>query len=61
MTDLLDEITEIPFGIFWQKYIEMKPGIYSKYKAHKEWFYMREVDRITAFESLAKCHYAINL
>lgn len=59
MTDILDEITEIPFDIFWDKYLEIKPGIYSKFKAEKEWFYMKESDRVTAFEQLAKGHPAL--
>jgi hypothetical protein len=59
MIDLLDEITEIPFGIFWHKYQEIKPGIYDLLKAQKEWFYMKESDREIAFEQLAKGHPAI--
>lgn len=56
MTDILDEITEIPFEIFWDKYMEVKPGIYSRDKAEKQWFYMQEQDRVIAFECLAKKH-----
>jgi hypothetical protein len=56
MTSLLDEISQIPFDIFWNKYQEIKPGIYYKSKAEKEWFYMKESDRQTAFECLAKGH-----
>jgi hypothetical protein len=59
MTDILDEIIEIPFDIFWHKYQEIKPGIYDQLKAQKEWFYMKESDRDTAFEQLAKGHPAI--
>jgi len=61
MTSILDEITEIPFEIFWDKYQEIKPGIYYKAKAQKEWFYMKEADRITAFECLSKGHPVIGL
>ena len=61
MTSLLDEITQIPFEVFWDKYMEIKPGIYHKAKAEKEWFYMKEPDRETAFEQLAKGHPAIGL
>jgi len=59
MTDILDEITEIPFEIFWDKYMEVKLGIYSRYKAEYEWFYMKEQDRVIAFECLAKNHPAL--
>ena len=61
MIDLLDEITEIPFDIFWDKYKEVKPGVYNKLKAKAIWFSMQEVDRITAFEQLAKNHPAIQM
>jgi len=61
MIDLLNELTEIPFDVFWEKYMEVKPGIYSKSKAESIWFYMNEDDRITAFELLSKGHPAITL
>lgn len=61
MTDLLDEIIGIPFEIFWDKYQELRPGIYDLLKAQKEWFYMKESDRETAFEQLAKGHPAIGM
>jgi hypothetical protein len=61
MTDILDELTEIPFEIFWDKYIDVKPGIYYKSKAEMVWFYMKESDRVSAFECLAKCHPGISL
>lgn len=61
MMDLLDEITEIPFDVFWDKYKEIKPGNYNKLKAKAIWFSMCEHDRITAFECLAKDHKAIQL
>ena len=40
MMELLDELTEIPFEIFWDKYMDIKPGIYDRLKTEKEWFYM---------------------
>lgn len=61
MTHLLDELTEIPFDIFWDKYLEIKMGYYNKSKAQKEWFYMKNEDRETAFEQLAKGHPAIGM
>jgi hypothetical protein len=61
MIDLLDELTEIPFDIFWEKYMEKKPGIYDRSKAKKEWFYMKENDRETAFDQMAKGHPAIGI
>jgi hypothetical protein len=56
MIDILDEISEIPFQMFWEKYNEKKPGIYHRQKAEKEWFFMKEADRVTAFENLCKGH-----
>jgi hypothetical protein len=61
MIELLNEISEIPFDIFWEKYQELRPGYYNKSKAEKQWFYMKEFDRETAFEQLAKGHPAIGM
>lgn len=61
MINLLDELTEIPFDVFWDKYLEIKEGNYKKITAEKEWFYMKEQDRQTAFEQLAKGHPAIGM
>lgn len=54
--ELLDEISEIPFEVFWGKYKEKKPGRYNRLKAQKEWFYMTESQRISAFESLDRVY-----
>lgn len=56
MTDLLDELTEIPFEMFWEKWHELKPGSFNRGRAEQQWFYMHETDRIEAFEALAKIH-----
>jgi hypothetical protein len=61
MIDLLDEITEIPFDVFWNKYQEIKEGNYNKLKAKAIWFSMQESDRITSFKQLAKNHPAIQM
>lgn len=61
MIDLLDELSEIPFDLFWNKYQEIRQGNYNKLKAQKEWFYMKEQDREIAFEQLAKGHPAIGM
>lgn len=61
MIELLDEITAIPFQIFWDKYQEIAPGTYNRSRAESVWFYMFECDRETAFEQLAKGHPAIGL
>lgn len=56
MIELLDEITEIPFEVFWDKWQEFKPGICDQMKAEKEWFFMKKADCVTAFTALAKGH-----
>lgn len=56
MIDILDEITEITFEVFWDKWQEFKPSICDRLKAEKEWFFMKEADRVTAFKALAKGH-----
>ncbi len=55
MIELLDELTEIPFEIFWDKYQELKPNLfYDRAKAEIIWFRMKEEDRVTAFTCLPK-------
>jgi hypothetical protein len=56
MKDILDELTEIPFEVFWDKFQELKPGYYNRSRAEYRWFYMREQDRIKAFEELVRNH-----
>lgn len=56
MTDILDELTEVPFEVFWDKWQELKPGIYNRDQAEMNWFYMHENDRIVAFKALANNH-----
>lgn len=53
MIDLLHELTEIPFEVFWDKWHEYKIGNFNRAKAEFVWFYMKEKDRIEAFEYLA--------
>jgi hypothetical protein len=58
MIEILDELTEIPFEIFWDKYQELKPNLfYNRDKAEIQWFRMKERDRIQAFTCLGKGHY----
>jgi hypothetical protein len=61
MLELLDEITEIPFQVFWDKYQEIKPDWYNRSRAEGVWFSMKESDREIAFEQLAKGHPIIGL
>lgn len=56
MIELLDELTEIPFDVFWDKFQEKKPGNYNLLKAQAVWISMIEDDRIDAFEGLCKDH-----
>jgi hypothetical protein len=58
MMEILDELTEIPFEIFWDKYKELKPSLfYNRGKAEIQWFRMKERDRIQAFTCLGKGDY----
>lgn len=54
MIDLLDELTEVPFDIYWSKYQEFNQGNYSKIKAQMQWFYMHPEDRMDAFANISK-------
>lgn len=61
MIDLLDELTEIPFEIFWNKYMEIRPGVYHEWKAKAIWFSMHENNRIMAFKAIAWNHPALDM
>jgi len=61
MIELLDELTQIPFRVFWDKYQEIAPGTYTRSRAESVWFYMKEKNRITAFETVAKGHEGIKM
>jgi hypothetical protein len=61
MIELLDELTEIPFDIFWEKYQEKKPGTYNEFKAKAIWFSMHENNRIMAFSAISWNHPALDL
>jgi hypothetical protein len=55
MMEILDELTEIPFEIFWDKYQEISPNLfYKRDKAEIQWFRMKEQDRVRAFTCLPK-------
>lgn len=56
MTQSKDEITEIPFEVFWDKYMDINPGIYNKALAQKEWDSMHENDRVNSFSALCRIH-----
>ena len=53
MIDILDELTEIPFDVFWDKYQEISKGNYNKLKAKAIWFSLTENNRIKAFTLLS--------
>lgn len=54
MIEALDEITEIPFIVFWDKFMDLEPSIYDRYTAEGYWLKMREQNRILAFEFLCR-------
>lgn len=59
LIELLDELTEVPFEVFWEKWQEIKPGKYNRDLAEQEWFYMKEQDRIMAFTALCSNHWLV--
>ena len=62
MIDILDELTEIPFDCFWDKYQEISKGEYNKLKAKAIWFAMLDEYRIYAFQDLYKMKdYILNI
>jgi hypothetical protein len=60
MIEILNELTEIPFEVFKDKWEEKKPGLFFDWsKAEKEWFYMKEADRVMAFTALSRNHISL--
>lgn len=54
MIEALDEVSEIPFEVFWDKYMEARPGYYDKTYTQGIWLKMREANRVLAFEYLSR-------
>ncbi len=54
MIEALDEVSEIPFEVFWDKFMEERPGDYDKTYTQGIWLKMREQNRILAFEFLCR-------
>ena len=54
MIEALDEITEIPFEVFWNKFMDLYPGIYDQFTTEVYWVKMREANRILAFQYLCQ-------
>jgi hypothetical protein len=54
MIEALDEISEIPFDVFWDKFNEARPGDYDKTYTQGIWLKMREANRVLAFEYLCR-------
>jgi hypothetical protein len=54
MIEALDEISEVPFEVFWDKFMELHPGVYDLYTAQGYWLKMREANRVLAFQYLSR-------
>jgi hypothetical protein len=54
MIEALDEISEIPFEVFWDKFMELHPGVYDRYTAEGYWLKLREANRVLAFQYLSR-------
>jgi hypothetical protein len=55
MLEILDEIIEIPFEVFWDKFLEKGGLNLEKFKAGAIWFSMTIAQRETAFRDVASC------
>jgi hypothetical protein len=55
MIDLLDEVIEIPFELFWHKFIEKGGLNIDKFKAGAIWFSMTIEQRESAFYNISNC------
>jgi len=49
MIEILDELTEIPFEVFWDKFQEIDEGDWDKLGAQAIWMSMKEYQRKAAF------------
>ena len=49
MNEALDEVTEIPFDIFWDKYISMGGIDFWKTRSNAVWWMLNESQREKAF------------
>ena len=54
MNELLDELTEIPFSIFWMKYLEKQGMDLFPTRANAVWWQLNEKERAKAFQDLFK-------
>ena len=54
MIEALDEITEIPFEVFWYKFMDLYPATYDRFTTEVYWVKMREANRILAFKYLCQ-------
>lgn len=54
MIEALDELSEIPFEVFWDKFMEVNPGDYDKTYTQGIWLKTREVNRVLAFKYLCR-------
>jgi hypothetical protein len=54
MIEALDEVSEIPFEVFWDKFNEERPGDYDKIYTQGIWLKTREANRIIAFNYLCR-------
>ena len=54
MNELLDELTEIPFDIFWDKYLESGGLAFWKTRGNAVWWMLNEKQREQAFKDLNK-------
>ena len=58
MNEILDEITEIPFDIFWEKYLSQGGMNFWKTRANAVWWMLNENEREKAFKHV--CNNQVN-
>jgi hypothetical protein len=54
MNELLDEVTEIPFSIFWMKYLEKGGMCFWQTRANAVWWQLNEKERAKAFNDVCQ-------
>ena len=55
MLDILNEVIELPFDVFWDKFLEKGGVDMCKFQAGAIWFSMTIEQREAAFSHIASC------
>lgn len=55
MLEIIDEVIEIPYELFWDKFVEKGGLTLEKFRGGAVWFSMSIDQRESAFEHISSC------